>query len=552
MTRDRLLDAVWFVLVAGLSSAWAVSAGQRLGATFDEPAHLDAGLKCWRSGSYKPLMRWGAMPLPIDVQTLPVYLWERHRGEPFEPYLQLPELLPVARAATLPFWWVLLFYGMAWGRSLGGPWAGRLACGLIAADPNLLGHAALATTDICLTACVLAAAYHFHVGRDAGWAVRVAVPGVLYGVALSAKASALPYVPLLYVVLGMHHLYRTGQLTGWAATRRLRCDLVAIGVIGFVYLFAYCGCDWEPEPSFVAWSHSLPDGRLRDVMVPVSEHLPVFTNAGEGLVQQVKHNMRGHGGAFVAGEYHHRAVWYYYPVALSAKLADPTLLLLAGVLLLRPRAVFSPAGWVVLALLLFSLNTRVQIGVRLAFPLVAFLLVTLAVAAASGTGRGTGAGSGRQTALAVLAGLCLVWTAAVSGTVWPDGLRHANSLWGGPDRCWEHLADSNADWGQGLPELADWHRANGEPKLSVWYYGGDPAVLTPPFRHLPVHLRPAPTPAAVAAEADGLLAVSVTLLTACPDRRPEVLAVVDWLKAQTPVARTGTFLIYDVRPAPVR
>ena len=92
MTRDRLLDAVWFVLVAGLSSAWAVSAGQRLGATFDEPAHLDAGLKCWRSGSYKPLMRWGAMPLPIDVQTLPVYLWERHRGEPFEPYLQFPEL----------------------------------------------------------------------------------------------------------------------------------------------------------------------------------------------------------------------------------------------------------------------------------------------------------------------------------------------------------------------------------------------------------------------------------------------------------------------------
>ena len=64
-----------------------------------------------------------------------------------------------------------------------------------------------------------------------------------------------------------------------------------------------------------------------------------------------------------------------FPAAL-----DPTLVLFALVLLTRPRALLSPAGWAALVLLLFSLNTRVQIGVRLLFPFVVFLHVALAAA----------------------------------------------------------------------------------------------------------------------------------------------------------------------------
>jgi len=554
MARERWLDVGWFLLVVATSSFAAFTAGQRLGATFDEPAHIDAGLKCWRSGSYKPLMRWGAMPLPIDVQTLPIYLWERYRGEPFEPYLQMHELIPVARAASLPFWWLLLFYGSRWGRLLGGPWAGRLACGFLATDPNLLGHAALATTDLCLTATVLMATFHFFTNRESGWWWRVFVPGLLYGVALTAKASALPYVPLLGLVFGIYHLIQTGQWTGgrdWRkATARLRWDLVTMMAIGFVYLFAYCGCDWATEPSFIAWAHSLPEGPNRDAMVTISERLCIFTNGGEGLVQQIKHNMRGHDGTFVAGELHPKAVWYYYPVALSIKLADPTLLLLLAVLVIRPRALLTPAGWAVLVLLIFSLNTRVQIGVRLVFPLVAFLHLALAVAVC----RASDNGRFFETPLNVLrvfAMLCVVGCAVECATVWPDGVRFTNQLWGSTDRGHERLADSNYDWGQGLPELAEWQREHADRPLFVWYYGGDPAVLKSPFVHLPVHLMPQPGVGEVKQQVgNGYFAVSLTLLSACPDRRPEVVAVIDWLKGRTPVAHTGTFFIYDLREAP--
>ncbi len=555
MTRDRLLDALWLLLVGALSSAWCVTAGSRLGATFDEPFYVASGLEGWRTGSYKPLMSKGTMPLPVDAQTLPLHLWERHRGEPFaNPYGELPRLLPVARAANLPFWWLLLFYGLRWGRALGGPWAGRLAAGLLAADPNLLAHAALASTDIALTAMVLVAAYHWFAGRGGRWPRRVLLPGVLSGVALAAKASALAFVPILWLVFGLCHLAQAGPFpprdgsawgrvkAAWAATARLRWDLVYAFGIGLAVLFLYCGSDWQTEVTFVQWAHSLPDGPARAVFVPVSEHLRIFTNAGEGLTQQVKHNVRGHSGAFLAGHWYPRAVWYYFPVALSIKLPDPTLLLLAALLLTRPRALLNPAGWAALALLAFSLNARVQIGVRLVFPLLTFLLIALAVAAAA-------PGPRRRVGLAA-GWLALVAGAAVAASAWPDGLRYVNRLWGGPDRSAELLADSNADWGQGLPDLKRWWEANGRPDLHVWYYGADPAILLPPFRVLLTQSGHMPNPGPeVLAErvGDGYLAVSDAVLHAYPDRRPEILALIDWVKAHEPVGRTPTFTVYKLR-----
>lgn len=554
LTRSRWFDGIWLVVLGVATSVWCLTAGAQLGATFDEPFYLDKGLECWRSGSYKPLMRAGTMPLPIDVQTLPLFLWERHTGEPFNVYGQMPTVLPVARAMNLGFWWLLLLYGMLWGRALGGPWAGRLAVGLIACDPNLLGHAALATTDIALTATVLIAGYHFFRNRESGWGKRVLLPGLLYGVALTAKASALPYVPLLGLTFGLWHLHTTGQLvrpTGlnlWqklrfyqAVTSRLRWDLFFLVPIGLIVLFAYCGCDWQTEPTFVKWADTLPPGPLRDTMQPLSQNLTIFTNAGEALAQQIKHNIRGHHGTCILGEWHRRSVWYYFPAALGVKLTDTTLLLLAVLLLTRPRSLLSPAGWAVLVFLLFSLNTKVQIGVRLVFPLMAFLHIALAVAVRRPAPAGTW-GKG----LALLALACIAWSASESARVWPDGIRYANRLSGGKENSHHLLSDSNSDWGQGLPELKAWWQTNGRPPMRVWYYGTDPAILLEPFLHLPVHVMPDRSPQAIRQTigVGNYFAVGDTLLMCNPDRTPETIALVEWLKSLEPAGHAGTFTIF--------
>jgi hypothetical protein len=543
----RGIDILWLLVVGAASSAWCVTAAAELGATFDEPFYLNAGVNAWRTGSNKPLMSAGTLPLAVDAQTLPIYLWERHRGEPFHVYKDMATLLPVARAATLPFWWLLLVYAMRLGRTWGGAWGGRIAVGLVGFDPNFLGHACLATTDIALVAFMLALVYHAHHGVGRGWWPRVFVPGVCFGLATLAKASGMVFGAQAILVIGLWHLARAGALTPptgsswrakalhvWHACYGLRKDGAASLLIGFTLVFAYTGCDWVVEPSFVKWATGLPDGPAKDALVPVSTGLRIFPNAGEALVQQVKHNIRGH-GTYLLGAWHERATWRYFPVALSMKTPLPALLLVLLTLVLRPRAWNTPAGWFALLLLAFSVNCRVQIGVRFMFTLMAIGYICVAVSANRGWLRGV--------ALALVAA-----TAGVSAAVWPQGLSYFNRLWGDPEQGYTRLHDSNYDWGQGLPELKAWHAAHGGGRtLTVWYYGTDPAILYPPFRWVNLSRTPLATGDEIPDLAGrGYLAVSVTALHGERAITPSSRIASDWLMAREPVARTHTFLIYDV------
>ena len=212
-------DWLWFLAWGLASSAWCLGAAAQLGSTFDEPVYVARGLAHWRTGSHQGLLALGTMPLPIDVQTLPLYLWERHTGVPADPIHDLQHLLFWARAATQVFWWLLLFYGRLAGRQLAGPWGGRIAVALLACEPNLLAHAALATTDIAITACLLALLYHFRNGREANWRWRYGVPALWFGLALLAKASALVYGPICMVVVELDRLTRAGAFVCPPGTR---------------------------------------------------------------------------------------------------------------------------------------------------------------------------------------------------------------------------------------------------------------------------------------------------------------------------------------------
>jgi hypothetical protein len=559
--RGRWVEALWLLVVGLASSAWCVTAAAQIGATFDEPLYVKAGLVSWRTGSNKLLMRAGTMPLPVDVQTLPVYLWEQYRGQEFDPLWELHTVLPVCRATNLVFWWLLLIYTMRLGRAFGGTWGGRLAVAMIACDPNLLGHAALATTDIALTALMMVLVYHFYYCYvpTAGWKRRVLAPGILYGIALTAKASALAFGPQVMLVLGLWNLAKVGVLTPpagtslfgrlvhvWHATFQFRKDLVCIGFIGMVTLFAYCGSDWGTEPTFIKWADKLPEGDLKQTMVPVSHELKIFTNAGEALIHQIKHNMRGH-GTYILGEWHERATPKYFPLALSMKVPLPAIVLLLAALVVHPRRLLIPTLGAALILFAFTPNCRVQIGIRFVFPLLVFTYVTVA-AAISRAWIEERAGGNRVVPRWLVAGL-IAMLAGAAAWVWPHGLSYFNQAWGGREAGRELLHDSNFDWGQGLPELKEWNAThNGGESLSLWYYGSDIDAFRPPFVRLDLSWLPVQSEDDVKAICNTkYLAVSVAILSNNPAPTPPHHARLVWLKQQTPVARTTHFVIYQLR-----
>ncbi len=545
--RDKIRwDISWLLLWGVASSVWCLTASGHLSATFDEPTYLERGLDHWRTGSYAGLMRLGTMPLPVDVETLPIYLWEKYRGVPIDVTADMEKILPVARAGALVFWWLLLTYGWLSARHIAGPWGGRLAVPLLACEPSLLAHAGLATTDIAITACLLALVYHFRVGRDASWLKRVLLPGLWFAAALLAKASALAFAPLCLLAVeatrGWNGVPTVSAFWGrlWAARR----DVASIAGIGFIGLFLYVGSDWKTERSFVEWANGLPEGTGATMMRPIAENLRIFSNAGEGLVQQVKHNIRSHGGAYLMGEVTPRAFWYYFPVALAIKLSLTALLLPFVVLVVRPSALLNWAMAAGLTLLLFSLTCRVQIGIRLVLPLVALAIVGTAAAAANAIQRSRFSVPRWGLAVGVVVGI--VWTGVAAATHWPHGLCYVNEFWGGSDRGYLLLSDSNYDWGQGLKELADWQKDHDAAALDVWYFGSDPLLKQLPMRDLPLHVLPIAGADDVLTRVRGhYLAVGTTLLYGRATTTQAHECSGAFLRQCKPVARTTTFLIYD-------
>jgi len=536
MVASRWFDRGWLLLWGVISSIWCITAAGQLSATFDEPHYLKCGLHSWRTGSYHPLLRAGTMPLPSDVQLLPAWAIEQFRDRPFNLDEDFGTVLAIARAGNLVFWWLLLYFTWRLAIRFGGPWAGRLAVPFVACDPNFLAHAALATTDIAVSACLLMFTEFYMAGRNGNWKQRVLLPAICFALAVLAKASALAFGVIIMGMIELHRLYLMGDWRQlWSATRLFRREAIQVVGLGLLATFIYCGCDWRIDRGLLTSAEKLPPGAGRVAAIAVVEHLPLFPNAAQGLIYQIQHNFRGH-GAYVAGEWHHRAVWYYFPLVLSMKLTVPILLLMALTLVVRPRGYAHVLGLTVAALLLFTLNCRVQIGVRLVLPVLSLLLICLAVAVMR-----TVPVAKRRIALPAI---CAVLMVPMLG-IWPHGLCYFNPLWGGPETGYRHLSDSNYDWGQGVAELDRWRDERADAPVKVWYYGADPRMLARteslPLHNLEVkdeqHLRQQMGPC--------YLAVGTTILHSNPAPTEAGRRMIDLLKSKHPVARTMTFFIYD-------
>lgn len=496
--REWLTEAAWLLFWGVLSSVWCVGAAWANGATWDEPFYTRAGLACWKRFEHKPLLSTGTMPLPVEVETLPLFVAQSLGADPAG---DLPRWLPVGRSMTLLFWWLLLLAARGLARSVGGLAAGRLAVALVALEPQLLGHASLLTTDLAFTACLTAALWWFEAGRDATsrWR-RWGLPALGVALTLLSKASGLVFLPVCLVALEAVRLTQLGWRGRWL---RSLGDVTLIGALGAALTYACC---WK---------------------------------AHAAVQFQLRHAAEGHGVVYLLGQTSPDGFWYYFPVALSMKLGLPVFVLLVVMFLARPRGLFNGPLVAAVALVTLSTTFKLQIGVRYVLP-VAVLLTVGGAGAFGGWWRARRADRGWLPA-AVAAAL-LLWAGFSAVSVWPRGIAYTNELWGGTPNGYRWLTDSNYDWGQGLPELAAWQADHADAPLNVWYFGNDPLLERLPMRR--VHWTYVPDgDDLVQRNRGGYLAVSLSILYGgegeCPAAR--------YLRTLQPAGRTSTFFIYDFR-----
>jgi hypothetical protein len=261
--------------------------------------------------------------------------------------------------------------------------------------------------------------------------------------------------------------------------------------------------------------------------------------------------MRGH-STFLLGEMAERSLWYYYPVLLTIKLPLPILALPVILALVRPRALTNWACAVAAGLLIYSLNCKVQIGIRLMLPWIALGIVGLAAALVNAAGAPEVASTSavwrvwRRCVLVMAACASVAWLAMGSVSIWPHGLCYVNELWGGPDEGYKLVSDSNYDWGQGLKELARWQQEHKVENLDVWYFGTDPLLSAMSVR--PVQAAKMSASELMQMVQGRYLAVGASWLYG--SYAPGDSDVAPLLRSLRPVTRTQTFLIYDFTTSP--
>ncbi len=443
MTSDRItrkpaaLIASLFVLIGSLR---IISTYTVFNHTIDEPDHLAAGME-WLS-IHKYRYEDQHPPLARIFGALGPYLsGERFHPQPdsyMEGYRILghgdhyDRILSLGRLGILPFFWISSACVFLWAYRAGGAPAAVVSTVLFTSLPPILAHSGLITTDMAVTALIGATVLASIYWAENPSPSRTYAFGALLGLALLSKFSAVAFLPASWVFM-----YLTYVLRGRKPVAILRAKIAGrsksmLTIAGVAFLVIWAGY-WFTFARVPYLHCRLPAPRF-------------FL----GLHSVWQHNEAGH-PSYLLGQDSKSSFWYYYPVVLFIKtpLAMVALVLWTAWTALRRR--FNIDLILPLAcscgILLASLVSRINIGVRHVLPVYIGLTVAVGVCASGYLSRSW---MKLRPAHCILAGL-LLWHVISGIRQHPDYLAYTNLVAGNHPENW--VADSDLDWGQDMKRL---------------------------------------------------------------------------------------------------
>lgn len=459
-TRDRRATLLHYALVVVLLVQMLlvmVLSGREDVPTYDEPAHLASGVAYTSlhdlrfNPEHPPLAKAlaGAF-VSASGATIPS---EGPEFTSFGDYSLGSRLLygsgndpdrvmALARTPIILLTLVLAGLVYVFARGLFGAAGGLLALAFLAFEPNVLAHGRLVTTDVPAALFLTATLWAVWRMERRGVTPRsVVLVGVLLGLALATKYSALFFLPVVLSLCVVAAVRRTpwrqgGALRGVKAA--VGAGLVAVVVVWSVYLAI------DPRLGF---DRTLPVAdAARGLSARVADLLP-FPDAYRQGVRFVIASDQGGRASYLFGELYQNGRLIYYPAVLLMKTPITTLLawLAATVVLVRCRRadvalyVGVPAVW----MMLFASTSNTNIGVR------HVMLVTVLGAVA------TGALAASGLRLRWLAAVLAAGTAISSLLAAPHHIPYVNLAFGGSSNAGDLMSDSNVDWGQDLKRLKD-------------------------------------------------------------------------------------------------
>lgn len=550
--RERLFVAVVLVV----SVALALHSMARKNPTFDETAHLAAGLSYVQTGDFRmnaehpalPKLLAGAAASASGVRVSTAgeawaqsEQWDFAREALYGSGVDWRRVLFLGRLPTVAMGAALGLLLWAWTRAMAGPASAAVALVLCAFCPNLLAHTRLVTTDVPLTLFVVATAASLWQARRTGSLRWIAAASAGIGLAMVTKFSAFSYAPV-WLLLAL-----------WPSDRRtLRAGLAHAAVLAVtafaltqLLVFACYGgaTDWTAFRSLGLEGRGVsPEtmSALRRIPYEVLSRVPwPSADFARGLKDILLYTEAGH-PVYLMGKTADQGWWWSAPVTLLFKMPLPLLLLVlaASVHAVRvrrdrsadPLFLLAPAGLV----LATNIAANLGIGVRHLLPMFPFLMAFAARLVRSGWPRST---VWRAAVLAALA-----WQVAGSARTHPHYLPFFNELAGFAGGGERILGDSNLDWGQDLSAAAEFLERRGVAEAILGYFGtASPFAERIRWQVLPPTQRPKSKDPwiVMAPEGEQWLVLSTTNRQGVYYRAPDGGVPYPFLEGVPPVATIG-------------
>ncbi len=383
------------------------------------------------------------------------------------------------------------------------------AAALMAVEPTLLAHGPLLKNDVGLALVWMWATFALiRVVERFDW-MRVLVLAILCATGVMVKFSGLLLAPVVVLAITARAIWPVDWpgATGGVARRLLRATgaIAICGAIGVMGIWTAYGFRYAASPGVAMNFEQLRiDHTQLKQMLDVVRSETATTEPATLAVEPAGGAIHGwvdvarrhqllpeaflYGMSFVhvqsaarptflLGHYDITGWRGYFPTVMAIKLPIGVLVLLASALVigvlglfqLRPPGVI---GWVLVAsigtYMLVSIEAKLNLGIRHLLPMwgpacvaMVLLLARARMAVSERTGRTLG---GAVVVLLAVASLESLSRA-------PDFLAFRNAMFGDDTRAYEVVVDSNLDWGQDLPAIAQWQKDNPRTVIFMAYFG---------------------------------------------------------------------------------
>ena len=269
-TVRRLLAGIAVAALLGVYAVEVTLASRDLSATWDEPYHLIAGYRYWQASDYginpehPPLAKLvGAFPLLFMHLKVPRIGRDSSKpvaiigGRAFVYGNDADALLLRARLAEAVVGLLLVLLLFEAGYRMFGAGAAWIAAVLAVFEPNLLAHSTLVTTDFAFACFYLAAVYALWRLAERPTLLRLAGCGVMSGLALASKHSAILVVPTLALLAAVEIACRVKsagqggpapQRVFWQEVRTWTGRLIVIYGLAVLVLWGFYEFRYQARP----------------------------------------------------------------------------------------------------------------------------------------------------------------------------------------------------------------------------------------------------------------------------------------------------------------